>query len=120
MVSNTQPPYNIISTVDRVATRAFDTVYTNNSGRTMFVLMSGYFTVTVAANQILLRAMHSFTPGGGLESMAWAGMDNTIAALIGARFFWQLTMIVPPGCTYELYHETFGGTSTLINWLESY
>jgi hypothetical protein len=119
-MKNTQPPYNITKILDKIGIRAFDTPYTNLTGKSMFVLISGYYTITVAGNELLLRARHEFYPGGGLENMAKAGMQNTLAAEIGSARYFQLTMVVPPGCQYELYHETFGGTSTLQSWIEAY
>jgi hypothetical protein len=82
---------------DRTTVRALTTVYTNTTGKVVYVI--GYCTFTVAGTLVATLA--------GL-------VNTTDAAAIGAKSF---HFIVKPNETMQI---TITGTGTLTKWFEFY
>jgi len=92
----------LFSTVNNVTgSRTMGTLYTNTTGRPMFVSAWGYSTGASANLNVDVNGITTFSMG-----QTYAGSD--IAA----------SGIVPAGATYEVYNTSAG--VTLVAWVESY
>lgn len=96
------------------AQRAFYTVYTNNTGRTVCVLVS---VVCFRANVPAPNGAYvtGFVDG---QNVSWAGFFSYGNHL--GRAVFQIFMIVPAGITYEVrsYVSGVGSTVDLAFWQE--
>lgn len=113
MVQNTQAPYNIIASDVVTGTRALDTVYTNLTGRTMFVFASIiHHTLTNGEG----AAVNVFINGVNVAS---SGHVNYGLVVIDQSA--SISFAVPPGQTYEVRKFQNGGAWNQIDrWVESY
>lgn len=108
------PPYNIISIIDQTGSRLIDgTVYTNTTGRTLFV----YVTIQCVIGATPNVATCTFVAGAPSFTLGFVGTGNPI----GAAQQMQGVFVVAPGATYRATANA-GATSTvsLVKWIEAY
>lgn len=112
MVYNVQPPYNIVAVNDVTASRLFGNDYTNSTGRTLFVTVSGFLDITLAGGNGLLTP---FIGGvAGIRSGIQAG------GIVGQTFHFMVSFEVPPGAVYQVLNSFNNAVWTLIRWMEAY
>jgi hypothetical protein len=103
------PPIGVIT--DVTTSRAIDgTVYTNTTGKTMFVMVAALCTVTVAAGMAFIR------PIVAGFSMSASGLVSAPIMSIEA----EITFAVPPGATYSVATYATNGNCIKDKWVESY
>jgi hypothetical protein len=112
MVQNTNPPFNVISAQELHTTRALSNVYTNNTGRTIFLNVTVYHIVTVAGGWGQVIGKLNGTPVTKVSTNTGASALNDDGAI-------SLTMFIPPGKTYEIAASSSNMTWTLTYWQEA-
>ena len=102
----------IKNVLDLTASKALDTTYTNNTGRTLFL----YITVNVA---VTTPGGHSWAAGvvNG-QTIAFEGVSNDASATM--EYVLVLPFAVPPGKTYSVTSVIFNGFVTLYRWVEAW
>lgn len=112
MVYNVQPPYNIISVNDVYFSRSIGTTYTNNTGRTMFVMASMRSETPLVTDNARVQAVMN---GAAQNEM---GLPPGVA---GAVAMFAVNIVVPPGGTYRFSTILSGtGSVNVVGWIESY
>ena len=107
----------IISVTDMLASRAFDTVYTNTTGKTMYVHLSFLCYVPGITNEKSLV----YARLGGVLDFWLGGIGWSTVTIPQMHLVFSSTFPVKPNQTYEVKTLlTFGGTVTLKSWVESY
>lgn len=111
---NTQAPWNIGVTGVLTVGRALGVVYTNNTGKTMFVVVN----LDMAAPNINAEA------GVRIDVNTNTVATPTLDALDATTNISEIrivTFFVPPGGTYLIDNiSSDGGTVTIHRWVESY
>lgn len=110
------PPYNIMTLTNVTAARAFNTNYTNNSNRTMFVrvLVSHEWI-----NNNVRCTVETLINGAVTNNAGWQSTPMTDGLV--ASYQWNTIIFwVRPGDVYRLNSTVFGGAvNTLHSWYES-
>ena len=115
MPFNTQAPWTVLNVVDQILSRAIDgTPYTNNTGKTMFVMVCCNCNHNAAGDQAYIVSYSGGVTSGFIGIM----VGNTMTALFMGV---QTTFAVKPGDTYGVTKGTTGtGTVLLSSWIEAY
>jgi hypothetical protein len=107
-------PYTIIQVDDVTASRALNTVYTNTTGRTMFV--------TVSTGHSLINSGERSKAYG--ESPAVTKVQSIVGVfgtVINNIFYFETTLMVKPGDTYKIRSDLTGAAQlTIIAWTEAW
>ncbi len=102
-------PVTVVKNV--TSSRTFDVIYTNVTGKTMYVLVNVRNAAIAAGYQYCNLAVD-----GNYYSQA-----GIYACTANLTLRDTLTIVVPPGSTYQLsYDSAGGGTSIIVHWIESY
>lgn len=112
MPFNTQPPYNVTMQQEVTATRALNTWYTNDTGRTMFYIVSVRCSAPAAGDYVLISPE---VPGA---TQGQAGLNNTTGTQRSVDIV--VTGIARPGESYRVTAvQNATGAFTLLRWLEA-
>lgn len=113
MPFNTQPPYSLVQVIDQTADRAFNTIYTNNTGRTLFVDVWIVSQVEALNDKGMVYAT---VDGVNLTNV---GHEANIAFSARTRFY--IGFKVMPGITYAI-NSSEAGTGFVVkgSWIESH
>ena len=112
MPFNTQPPYNVVLSVDETASRDFNIDYTNNTGRTMFVTITTNFTTPNAGEVARITGW-----AGGAQK----GVVGITGGIAGLAIQCEQNLVVKPGEVYKSNKVITGAaTATLVKWIETY
>lgn len=95
------------------AERAFDTIYTNNTGKTLFVFVN---TVHRAGSGSDYATIQKESPAGVATGIVGFG-----SGFINVGFYFDIVLVVKPGDTYRLT-KAVGATATITfnSWFEIY
>jgi len=97
-------------------TKALNTTYTNNTGKTLFVTVS-----CICAAPAIGDLAYFIARVDGAYDVDGGGYGSGAVTIAMASAIFSLTYTVRPGQTYRINTMTFGtGAVTLREWLEAY
>lgn len=103
---------NFIQSVNDVtASRALTTTYTNNSGRTLYVIVTMQHSITVANGSAFVT---------GVVVGISAVISGILQGAAGHQTYQECVFFVPPGATYRVNTQVVNGTNTMTSWIEAY
>ena len=109
LIKNSEIPY-IVKVQDFTGSRAANTNYTNNTGKTLIVNITCQFNTTAAP---------SF-------ARFWSEIDGVVNGISGVediqgKFYMPLTFLVPPQSVYKIgFGVSAGSFLNIHKWIEAY
>lgn len=102
--------------VNRTASRALNTTYTNSSARSLMVTVTARCAITVAAGNAYLQGV---SDGAAPPTTIASGVVGVQSGLLGEDNSVQVSFVVAPGMNYRVNSSATNGTVTLGEWFET-